>query len=392
MLDKIIIIGAGISGLVTGILLRQSGFNVEIYEKRSSIAPIGGGLGIWPNGAQILMNLPCAKKILSLAGIIENDVFADANGNTLIKIPRELFLQVNGCPIINVCRSELHQVLADEFGLNNIKFATKCIGVQQESSHVIVRFDNHFEAKADLLIGADGTYSSVRRMIFPETKLIYSGYLQLLGVLRHPSTQPPQHNFIIGKNRYYLQLPISNDRHIFYQVIPYKQGEIQRFTTQQECISLFRGWSQEADALLDIYEQSLTQDEFRNHFYCDESYTMSQLSKWHDHRVVLIGDAAHPIGSIMGLGAGCALEDSSVLVSKLKNKKITDAISEYEQQQIPRMFLFYQLEKKMTDFILNANNEEYNQFISELKSKTSFEASRELINCLKQQEIEKIYA
>lgn len=95
MAEKIVIIGAGISGLAAGILLRQHGFCVKIYEKQSHIVPIGGGLGIWPNGVQVLKSLPCAEKISLLPAAITYDLFSDANGNTLLKVPRELFLQIN---------------------------------------------------------------------------------------------------------------------------------------------------------------------------------------------------------------------------------------------------------------------------------------------------------
>ncbi|WP_419420555.1 FAD-dependent oxidoreductase [Legionella sp. D16C41] len=383
MSNKIVIIGAGISGLVMGILLRQQGFQVEIYEKQADIAPIGGGLGIWPNGVEVLMTLPCKEKISLLPATITYDIFADAAGHKLMDVPRELFLQVNGYPIMNVCRSELHQLLAHEFGIDNIVFGAKCIKIQQKDAKVTAYFDNHREVKADLLIGADGTYSAIRKIIFPETKLTYSGYLHFLGVLRYPPSQQIAHNFIIGKNRYCLQFPISKNRHIFYQVLPYKQGEIQHLINRQERLCLFRGWSAEVDQLLDAYEQSLTEADFNQHFYCEEAYTMSKLQNWHKERVVLVGDAAHPLGSILGLGAGCGLEDSYWLAANLKNKSFSEAITAYEQRQIPRIAKFYQLEKAMTDFILNANDEEYTHFISEFKRKTPFEANQELINVLK---------
>lgn len=381
MSKQIIIIGAGISGLVAGILLRQQGFEVTIYEKRSYIEPIGGGLGIWPNGVRVLMNLPCAEKISLLPAPITHDLFSDAKGNTLTEVPRALFLQINGYPIMNVCRSELHQILIHEFGVEHIVFNQKCIAIQQDDSKVIACFDN-YQVEADLLIGADGAYSTVRKILFPTTQLIYSGYLHFLGLLQYPSLVPQRHHFIFGRNRYCLQFPISHNRHIFYQVIPYTQGTVSQLTTRQDRISLFRGWSNEVDNLLNAYEQSLICPEFQRHFYCDESYTMPVMHQWHDRRVVLIGDAAHPMGSVMGLAAGCGLEDSDVLAKNLKNKSFSEAIIAYEQKQIPRITKLYQLEKNMTDFILDANLNEYQQFIAELKNKTPLEANQTLINSL----------
>ena len=382
MSQKIIIIGAGIAGLTAGILLRQHGFEVAIYEKQSSIMPYGGGLGIWPNGVRVLKKLPCAEKISLLPATITEDLFADAKGHTLAVLPREFFLQVNGSPIMNVCRSELHHLLANEFGIENISFGTKCIAIQQENNKVIAHFENHALEKADLLIGADGAYSTVRKIIFPETNLTYSGYMHFLGVLQY-AAQKHRHHFIFGKNRYCLQFPISRDRHIFYQVLPYQQGKISQKKTRQERINLFKGWSNEVDELIAAYEQSLNHTEFNFHFYCEEAYTMRPLSRWHDRQVVLLGDAAHPIGSVMGFGAGCGLEDCDVLVNYLKNLTVAEALVSYEQKQIPRMIPFYQMEKNMTDFILGAGHFEYLYFLSELKNKKAFAAhNQELVKCL----------
>jgi FAD-dependent urate hydroxylase len=66
--NNVVIIGAGITGLITGILLKQQGISVKIYEKRMALESIGGSLSIWPVGSKVLLNLSCASDVLKLAG------------------------------------------------------------------------------------------------------------------------------------------------------------------------------------------------------------------------------------------------------------------------------------------------------------------------------------
>jgi 2-polyprenyl-6-methoxyphenol hydroxylase-like FAD-dependent oxidoreductase len=135
---------------------------------------------------------------------------------------------------------------------------------------------------------------------------------------------------------------------------------------------------------LDAYEESLLEPAFAQHFYCEEAYTMKPLATWQHKRVILMGDAAHPMGTVMGLGTGLALEDAQVLLSSLtKHSNLFTALAEYEAKQIPRTIAFKQLEQEITDFILYANDAQYSHFIAEFKQKTPLEANGNLIKHLK---------
>lgn len=382
---NITIIGAGIAGLVAGILLRQQGFNVKIYEKRSHIEAIGGGLGIWPNGSQVLLTLPCAEKILALTEKIEHDIFADTQGNTITNIPREIFSQINGYPILNMCRSELHQILFHELGSANVVFDAKCIGIEQTKQKVLLKLASGKQVQADFVIGADGTFSSIRKILFPHTAVEYCGYIQLLGVLTNSKKRTWPYNFIWGKNRYSLIFPIANNRSILYQVIPFEKNKLayEKLTKKQQ-INLFRGWSKEVDYILDLFETSLQTSEITHHFYCQEAYFMPALTTWHVQRTLLLGDAAHPMGSIMALGASTALEDCKILCDYISHYKDIDlAISAYEKQQMPRAAAFFQLENQVTDFLLNADDQKYQHFMFDLREKSPVELNQAFINLLK---------
>ncbi len=381
MHEKIIIIGAGISGLVCGILLQQAGVQVEIFEQRASVNPIGGGFGLWPNGTQVLLSLPCADKIFALAAKITHDRFGDANGNTLAIMSRDIFQNINGFPVLNICRSELHDILLTEFDRENIHFEKKLISIQNTENQAIAFMENGDKHIADLIIGADGIYSAVRKNILPHINLHYTGYIQLLGILRGPDKF--DHHFVWGKNRYSIVFPIADKRCLIYQALPYEANTIKKLATRQDKIALFRGWAHEVDSVLDVYEKSLSDPDMQGHFFCDEAYYSEPFTPWYAGRTVLIGDAAHPMGSIYGLAANVALEDTHALVDFLqKEMHVETALIKYQQFQQPRATGFFQLEQAVTQFLLHADEKEYNDFLFAIKSQPAEIFNQQLISLL----------
>lgn len=382
---RIAIIGAGITGLVTGVLLRQKGMNVEIIEKREAALPIGGGLGIWPNGTKTLLNLPCAPKLHFAGTPLQHAYFTDATGNTLMSYSGELFRHINGYPILNFCRSELHKILLEEFGAHLIKFATQCTSLKSTHNKVQATFNHSELQEFDLLIGADGVHSSVRRMIFPNAATQYAGYIQLVGIYQTTSHTLSRPLFIWGQNRHCLTIPITQNRHALYIVRPYEQGRLlehQQDRTQE--ISLFRGWSAKVDHALNCFEDSLKNPTFEGHYFCGEAFIATHLPPWQKEHVVLLGDAAHPIGSIFGLGASTALEDCQHFVDCIsESDDLQQALHRYEVQQKPRASAFLQEEKEITNFLLNADALQHQKFTQELKETSAEVYLRSFMNLLK---------
>lgn len=376
--NNVVIIGAGITGLVTGILLKQQGISVKIYEKRTALESIGGALSIWPVGSKVLLNLPCAPDILKLAGNLRFENWGDCEGKTLMTIDRELFRQINHFPFMNLCRSDLQQLLFTAFGVDDVIFQAKCTKITEDDQTVFAHFTNGDIVKADLLIGADGIFSTVRQFLFSESQLEYTGYIALVGIF--PLAQPINH-IIWGRNRLLLNFPISCNRHMIYAVRPLPQGMLK--ISKEEQIQLFRGWSKEVDQIMDAFSCYQTHPEFSSHYFCSENYDMEPLAHWHKNSVVLIGDAAHPMGSIMGFGANLALEDAKTLVDCLSsNHPLGKALEDFEQKRISCIQAFIEMESRKKNFLLHATNEEYAEFQNILQNMTPKEFVQPLFNIM----------
>ncbi len=139
---EVVIIGAGIAGLATGILLKEEGISVKIYEKRGGIESIGGALSIWPIGSKVLLGLPCASEISKLAGDLRFEKWGNEDGKTLMTFDREILGQINGFPFMNICRSELQELLLSSFGKDNIIFNATCTKISEEECSTFAHFSN----------------------------------------------------------------------------------------------------------------------------------------------------------------------------------------------------------------------------------------------------------
>src|ERR1700761_3561065 len=107
---KALIIGAGIAGPVTAILLKKAGFEAAIYEGWSYSTGIGGGLQIAPNGMHVLAELGLADDIIRGGEIAESFDFYSRRGSHLASIHRNMQARF-GQPAVNMRRAMLNETL-----------------------------------------------------------------------------------------------------------------------------------------------------------------------------------------------------------------------------------------------------------------------------------------
>lgn len=363
---QVAIIGAGISGLVCALLLKErlgnQSVEITLYEQRNSIEPIGGALSIWPNGVKVLLSISSKDEIQKLAGSLRYENWGDNTGVTLRVVDREELLNINGFPFMNICRSELQELLLNQFGKENVKFGAKVYHIEQTQDKTTMFFSDGESAVADIIIGADGIYSTIRRLIFPNNELTYTGYITLVGILNASLKQ--SNHIIWGKNRLLLNFPVSDEREMVYTAAPLPKGDLKKkYNTRGKQFSLFYGWSEEVDCILSNLQQDLVLPQFANHYFCSENYDMPSLTALNVGRVVLVGDAAHPMGSIMGFGANIALEDVKVLVESLNDEKnIIAALDQYSTKQLNRARPMINLELEKKHFLLQASDSQYTDF------------------------------
>lgn len=386
-MKKIIIIGSGITGLVTALLLREQfkdePVQITIYEQRPAIEHIGGALTIWPNGSEVLLSLPCAKQIRHLAGKLAFENWGNSSGETIRQVSRDYILRANGSPFMNICRSELLSLLLETFGEDNVKFNKKVVRVEQTSETATAYFADGTSATADLIVGADGTFSTLRRAMFPEAQLNYTGYIALVGIF--VPKENLKHHVIWGENRLCLYFPISDGRYMVYTICPAPKGALKsELSERPQQFKKFMGWSAEVDTILRSLEEYLqAHPEQSGHYYCSENFDMTGLPSLYRGRVVLLGDAAHPMGSIMGLGTNLAMEDVCTFVDMLaKVKDIESALYDYSTAQMRRAAVTTHLEALKKAFFLEMTPEQYTEFQKNVSTATQHEFFQDVFSTI----------
>lgn len=349
MIKKIAIIGGGIAGLVAAIGLKRSGFEVTIFEKAKQFLPLGSDIGLWPNGLRVLDQFGLYSKILSKSGYYSEISLGDEEGNLISKTPINTFHQIAAYDPINICRFELQDILVAALEEKEIIFNKTCMRIEETEKNVILHFQDSSTFSADLILGADGAFSFTRNYVEPQNQLNYAGYLSMGGISQIPYRI--KHNLIFGK---YLSgcFPVGNDRHIFFFVCKHEDCDLStKYQTLEDQFNLFRTHMPLVDGMLDNLEQSIKENDGLKNYFFVKNYNLQPLNHWTKGRTVLIGDAAHLVGPILGCSTSITLEGIDALIQCLNQyqNEYKLALSKYEKSHKIRSKQLLSLERKFTD-------------------------------------------
>lgn len=330
-IQRAIILGGGIGGLCAAIALRQVGVEVTVYEKSPVLGNVGAGLSLWPNAIRVLRHLGAAAQVIDTGSAIEHGQVRTAAGKVLSATNPGELQQLLGEPTVAIHRADLHAILLSLLPAGVVQLGTAGMEFSQDAAGVTLRFEAGQTDRAELLIGADGLHSLVRRQLFPAVQPRYAGYSAWRGVVEAPDTVAVGiTSETWGRGSRFGVVPIDTRRVYWFAVLNEPAGRVyppneQKARLQQR----FRGWPLPIDRLL-----AATPAEVILHH---DIYDLVPLSHWSQGRVTLLGDAAHPTTPNMGQGACMAIESAFVLARCLASAPdVATALASYEQTRRPR--------------------------------------------------------
>ncbi|MER6915842.1 FAD-dependent monooxygenase [Streptomyces sp. NPDC000594] len=332
---RAVVIGGGIGGLTAALALHRTRWEVTVLERAPSLEPVGAGIGLAPNGQRALDTVGLGDEIRELAAWQGDGGLRTPDGRWLSRIGSAAVAARFGGPVVIAHRAELVARL-----LARIPGGTVRTGVtarlldpgKAQGAPARVAADGE-EIEADLVVGADGIHSGVRRALFPgHPGPRYSGLTTWRVVVPGLGRPFPPHESW-GRAMLWGTLPLQDGRIYAYAAAPAPAGE-RAPDEHAELLRRFGNWHDPIPAILG----SLTHDQVLRH---DVHHLIDPLPAFHRGRTALLGDAAHAMAPNLGQGGNQAIEDAVVLAHHLgpgpgRGIDRGPALAAYSAERLPR--------------------------------------------------------
>lgn len=337
---KILIVGAGIGGLVSALCLNKKGYEVEMYEQSEVLSELGAGVQLSPNATRVLDYLELTDDLKP--HIFEPRSFQFLNYKTeKIISKRELGLKIQddfGFPNFDVHRADLQKVLLNKVEEEGIKINTnmKVIDVGNEENKAYIKI-NEEKIKADIVIGADGIHSVVREKLFEKKESSFTGnvaWRMLIPVDSLPRDLIlPDTTVWLGPKKHFVSYHVSGGKNLNCVCLVEQDGWTNESWSERGNIEdlreVYNGWNQTIETLLKIANP--------NTLYRWALHDRPPMKQWSKGRITLLGDAAHPMLPFLAQGAAMAIEDGAVLADCISSfEDIEKSLKYFEQIRKPR--------------------------------------------------------
>lgn len=318
---RVVVVGGGVAGAASAIALRRIGAEVTVHEAHDAPAgPVGSFVSLAANGLRALAALGCLSPVCAAGFAVPWQRMWSSTGRPLGAVARG---RAKGDDMISVTlmRADLVAALRAEAVRLGARIVT---GSRLDATHVRA----HLDDGGDLVVGADGIWSGVREVLDPGApRPVYGRMFSVSGVSRADGlhVDPGTFNMIFARRGAFLHLG-APDGSVWWsaQVSGPRPADVQAvglddlldtYRTEPRAVEILRATRQTHGATL--------------------HHVLARVPRQHGDRLVLVGDAAHPVGA--GQGASTALEDAIALAQHLQAEgAVGPALDGYERQRRAR--------------------------------------------------------
>jgi salicylate hydroxylase len=336
---KIAIVGGGIGGLTTALAMTQAGFAVTVYERSAQLVDQGAGITLAPNATRVLYHLGLGPELEATAVTPPMTEYRHyRTGRVIFRMMTKDFRQIYGAPYLRLHRWDLQHALITRLAQTApgaLQLGSCVERVEPGNEQVRLSFADGRTEIADVVIAADGIRSTIREALFHPAPPVFTGFVAWRGLVDTAGLPPHLCESAVA---------FGQGRHLNRYLV--RRGELLNFVA----VAHRNQWEEEG------WNIPAPMDEFLEEFSSFDEGTRTIISRplpgqvfkwglfgrpwldqWSSGRVVLLGDAAHPMLPFLGQGAANAIEDAMILTRCLESEATPEqAFALYERTRAPR--------------------------------------------------------
>ncbi|KAK3813827.1 MAG: hypothetical protein JOS17DRAFT_761056 [Linnemannia elongata] len=387
----VLIVGAGLGGLMLGALLEKQGVPYTIFERASKVKPLGSGMAVGPTLLPIFQQLGIYDAFIPLGKRIVLTPFYKESLESYRPTDHIAIEEFTGYAQYLVARPDLYDLILKQVPAHKIHFGKRVLNITEEDDKVTVHTNDNGMHVGDIVVGADGAYSAVRQRMYDRLKA--KGELPKSDQEDLPfsctclvgQTRPldPEKYPIIKEETCVFPTVLGKDRPFSWSIMLTAQGSfawcvIHHLNEQTSKAAMEQRFRNNDNAEWGAYPAQMMCDETRNFpiplgeglSTLGDLYDLAQkdlISKvmleekvfktWHSGRVVLLGDACHKLHPSGGHGAVTAMHDAIALANLLyalpsrTGEEVTRIFEEYHAERLPAVQVSFKNSKLMSKFM-----------------------------------------
>ncbi|KAG0058456.1 hypothetical protein BGZ90_004940 [Linnemannia elongata] len=340
----ILIVGAGLGGLMLGALLEKSDVPYLIFERASAVKPLGSAMSIGPTLLPIFEQLGIYDEFLTIGKYLTRLVGYKETLVPLKPLDMSPVEEFTGYGQYIVARPKLYDLILKQVPPHKIHFGHRVLNITEKDDKVTIHLSNSNTFEGDIIVGADGAYSAVRQRMYEQLKA--EGLLpksdqedlpfSCTCLVGQTKVLDPEEFPIVAETQCHFSNLYGDDKPFTWHTENSEWGDYPAQTMCEETrnfpIQLLDGKKR---TLGDLYDQ--TPKEFISKVMLEEKV----FTTWHHRRYVLMGDACHKLNPAGGHGAVTAMHDAIALANLFyampakTGEDITKIFEEYQKERLP---------------------------------------------------------